>query len=242
VPVADLISPAASSTTGDESSCAGSSECRIALDTGITMAYREVGPSDGPAVILLHGFPDTGLAWSLVLPALTQRLPGYHLIIPDLRGLGESTLPAGPGCPASPATCFQPTEFARDIVAFMDARGISRASMVGHSVGTLVAQELGLNYPDRVDRLVLISTAATGQEPRVLAVRDQIIDGWWRSAFQAAGYVWPDDVYALNPSAAVTGYDDFVRTLLHDGWPLAGSSTRWSARTRRRGSVPGSVS
>jgi pimeloyl-ACP methyl ester carboxylesterase len=81
-------------------------------------------------------------------------------------------------------------------------------------MGTLVAQELGLSYPDRVDRLVLVSTAAAGQEPVVLSVRDQVIDGWWRGAFEAAGYVWPDDVYALNPSVAVAGYDAFVRALL----------------------------
>jgi len=149
-----------------------------------------------------------------VLTTLTRELPRYHIVVPDMRGLGNSTLPADPGCSADPASCFQPIDFARDIIAFMDARGIGHASIVGHSFGTLVAQELGLNYPSRVDRLVLVSTAAAGQEPLVLGVRDQIIEGWWRSAFQAAGYVWPDDVYSLNPSVAVSGYDDFVRELL----------------------------
>jgi len=210
-----VTSPAAAGhAQGVVPSCAGPSECTIALSTGITMAYREVGPPDGPAVILLHGFPDTGHAWDRVLPVLTQELPGYHIVIPDLRGLGDTSLPADPGCPADPAGCFQFIDMARDIIAFMDARGIDRASVVGHSVGTLVAQELGLNYPDRVNRLVLISTAATGQEPLVLSVRDQVLDGWWRPTFQAAGYAWPDDVYPLNPSVAVGGYDGFVRALL----------------------------
>ena len=192
----------------------GSAECTIALPTGVTMAYREQGRSHGPVVFLLHGFPDTGRSWDRVLPRLVQLLPGYDIIVPDLRGHGSTTLPSDPQCPTDPADCFRPIDFARDIVAFMDARGIGSASFVGHSMGTLVAQELGLSFPDRVRRLVLISTAADGQEPAVAALRDEVVNGWWQGAFTAAGYSWPDGVYSVNPSVAVDGYSDFVASLL----------------------------
>ena len=65
--------------------------------------------------------------------------------------------------PTAPASCFRPIDFAHDIVAFMDARHIRHATMVGNSFGTLVAQELGLSYPGRADKLVLIGTETDGQ-------------------------------------------------------------------------------
>jgi pimeloyl-ACP methyl ester carboxylesterase len=187
------------------------SKCTIDLSTGITMRYLEVGPSNGPALFLLHGYTDTSRSMTLVMNALHRLMPNLDIIDPDLRGHGQSSLPAGAGCPAAPDTCFQPIDFARDIVAFMDARHIRRATMVGHSMGTLVAQELGLSYPQRVDRLVLISTATDGQsEPPLFDLLDGLIDGVWEPAFLAAGYSWPDGVYDVSPAVAAPGFEDFL--------------------------------
>lgn len=186
-------------------------KCTIQLSTGITMRYLEVGPSNGPVVFLLHGYTDTSRSLTLVMNALHQLLPSLDIIDPDLRGHGQSSLPAGAGCPAAPDSCFQPIDFARDIVAFMDARHIRRATMVGHSMGTLVAQELGLSYPQRVDKLVLISTATDGQsEPPLFDLLDGLIGGVWEPAFLAAGYGWPDGVYDVSPAVAAPGFDDFL--------------------------------
>jgi pimeloyl-ACP methyl ester carboxylesterase len=189
-------------------------KCTIQLSTGITMRYLEAGPSDGPAVFLLHGYTDTSRSMAPVMNALHRLLPGLDLIDPDLRGHGASSLPADAGCPAAPDTCFQPIDFARDIVAFMDARHIARATMVGHSMGTLVAQELGLSFPQRVDKLVLISTGTDGQSEPAVGDLLGLVDGVWEPAFQAAGYSWPAGVYDVSPGVAAPDFDDF----LVDSW------------------------
>jgi len=204
---------AGSTASADErADCSSFSQpkCSILLSTGITMRYVEVGPSNGPVVFLLHGFTDTGRAWERVLPILQRLLPRHDIIVPDLRGHGSTSMPAGADCPAAPEACFEWGQFAADIIAFMDARHIPRAAVVGHSMGTLVAQELGLSSPRRIDGLVLVSTAAAGQEPAVGFVLNQIVEGLWQSAFLALGYSWPDGAYDLSPGVAVPGFRDFI--------------------------------
>ena len=186
-------------------------KCTIMLSTGITMTYHEVGPSNGPVVFLLHGYTDTSRSLSLVMQALHVLQPTLDIIAPDLRGHGGSSLPPGTGCPAAPDTCFRPIDFARDIVAFMDQRHIERASFVGHSMGTLVAQELGLSFSQRVNKLVLISTATDGaSEPPLGDLFYGLIGSVWEPAFLAAGYTWPDGVYSVPAGVAAPGFDDFV--------------------------------
>jgi pimeloyl-ACP methyl ester carboxylesterase len=174
------------------------------------MHYLEVGPTDGLAVFLLHGYTDASSSWSLVLPTLHRLSPDLDIIVPDLRGHGETSLPSDAKCPAAPQSCFEPIDFARDIIAFMDARHIHRAVMVGHSMGTLVAQELALSYPERVSRLVLVSTATDGNEPAVHFLLNYVVEGAWQSAFTAQGYAWPTDVYALSPAVAAPNFENFI--------------------------------
>jgi pimeloyl-ACP methyl ester carboxylesterase len=187
-------------------------KCSIQLSTGITMRYVEVGPRDGLTLFLLHGHTDTSRTWELVVPVLHELLPGWDIIAPDLRGHGQSSLPQGGSCPPQPESCFTWRQFAADIIAFMDVRHIRRAAIVGHSVGTLVAQDMGLDYPDRVSSLTLISTAATGQEPAVEGLLDGVIEGEWHADFTAAGYAWPNDPYNLSPGVLVPDYNDFIAT------------------------------
>ena len=220
-----MTAGATSALADDAVSCSdfNGSKCSIQLSTGITMRYVEVGPRDGPTVFLLHGYTDTSRTWELVVPVLHALLPGWNIIAPDLRGHGRSSLPQGGGCPADPESCFTWRQFAADIIAFMDARRIRRAAIVGHSVGTLVAQELGLDYPDRVSSLTLISTAATGQEPAVEGLLGGVVDGEWQADFTAAGYTWPNDVYNLSPGVAVPDYNDFI----DNDWVTSSVAAPW---------------
>jgi pimeloyl-ACP methyl ester carboxylesterase len=121
----------------------------VRLSTGIRMHYAEQGDPRGEVVILLHGYSDSWFSYSRVLPLLSDRYRVYAL---DLRGHGRSD---------RPATGYHMRDLAADVIAFMDAKGIVRASVVGHSMGSFVAQQVALTAPRRVSRLVLVASATT---------------------------------------------------------------------------------
>jgi pimeloyl-ACP methyl ester carboxylesterase len=132
------------------------------LATGIRMQYLEQGPADGPVLVMLHGFSDSSFSFSRLLPLIP---PSYRAFALDLRGHGDSDRPrAGYGM----------NELAVDVVAFMDALAVDRFTVIGHSMGSFVAQHVASLAPDRVERLVLIGSATNGQD---LVALDSIIAG-----------------------------------------------------------------
>jgi non-heme chloroperoxidase len=120
----------------------------VALPTGVRLRFVEQGDPDGMPVILLHGYSDTWYSFSRVLPLLSPRLHVYAL---DQRGHGESD---------KPATGYSMRELAADVLAFMDAVELPKATIVGHSMGSFIAQQVALAAPSRVEGLVLIGAAA----------------------------------------------------------------------------------
>lgn len=101
-------------------------------------------PSDAaPTVLLIHGVTASHLSW----PFVAERLPGARVVAPDLRGRGRSNELSGPAGLAA---------HARDMVAVLDALGIERVAVVGHSMGAFVALVLGDLYPERVSHVVLV--------------------------------------------------------------------------------------
>jgi non-heme chloroperoxidase len=119
------------------------------LETGVRLRYAEQGDAAGHPLILLHGYSDSSFSFSSVLPRLAADYRVYAL---DLRGHGGSD---------QPATGYTMRELAGDVLAFMDAKGLTRATVVGHSMGSFVAQQLAVTAPERVARLVLIGSATT---------------------------------------------------------------------------------
>ena len=119
---------------------------RIGLTTGPRLRYAEQGDRDGEAVVLLHGWPDSWFSFSRVLALLPA---GFRALALDQRGFGESD---------HPESGYRIEDFAADVVAFLDALGIERASLVGHSYGSFVARCVAINAPARVSRLVLIGS------------------------------------------------------------------------------------
>ena len=124
----------------------------VRLSTGIRMHYAEQGESRGEPIILLHGYSDSWFSFSRVLTPLARESRVYAL---DLRGHGKSD---------KPASGYQLADLAADVVAFMDAKGIERATVVGHSMGSFVAQQVALAAPRRVSRLVLVGSARSARD------------------------------------------------------------------------------
>lgn len=118
---------------------------RIALPNGISLAYVEMGESTGKPTVLIHGYTDNSRSWSLVAPFIKER----RLIAIDLRGHGKSD---------APACCYAYTDLANDAYLFLDAMGIEKADVIGHSLGSLTAQLLAAQHPEKIDKLVLISS------------------------------------------------------------------------------------
>jgi lipase len=148
-------------------------------------------PGDGPPVLAIHGITANHLAWGMVAP-----LVAGSVVAPDLRGRGGSGSLPGP---------FGMAAHAADCVAVLDALGIERAVVVGHSMGGFVASVLAHRHPSRVARLVLVD----GGAPLPLA------DG-------------VDVETALGPAVARLSMRFASNTEYHDFWRQHPSFTEWN--------------
>jgi haloacetate dehalogenase len=125
----------------------------------------------GPAVLLLHGFPQTHLMWRYVAPLLAR---SFTVICADLRGYGRS------GCPASSPdhAPYAKRAMAKDMVSVMGKLGYRRFSVAGHDRGGRVAYRLALDHPERVERLAVLDILPTA-------------DTWERADKKLTTAFWP---------------------------------------------------
>ena len=118
---------------------------------GTTIHVRSGG--HGPAVVLLHGYGESGDMW---VPLATELVKDHQVIVPDLRGLGLSAKPAGG---------FDKKTQAADVAGVMDALGATKADVVAHDIGNMVAFQVAARYPQRVRKLVVIDAPVPGVGP-----------------------------------------------------------------------------
>jgi len=121
---------------------------RTALPNGATLAYVELGDRAGRPVVLIHGYTDSARDWVPLAPYLSRDL---RLILIDIRGHGRSS---------KPECCYTRIDFAYDVKLLLDALGIRTADIVGHSLGSFIAQTLAEYWPERAGSVVLISSTA----------------------------------------------------------------------------------
>lgn len=119
------------------------------IKTNGTELYVRVG-GQGPAVVLLHGFGDTGEMWA---PIAAKLVANHTVIVPDLRGMGLS---------AHPDTGYTKANEARDIAGVMDALKVDKAQLVTHDIGNMVGYALAAQYPARISRWVAIDAPLPG--------------------------------------------------------------------------------
>jgi pimeloyl-ACP methyl ester carboxylesterase len=118
---------------------------------GATIHVRVGG--EGPAVLMLHGFGDTGDMWAPLAAALAQT---RTVVVPDLRGMGLSSHPEGG---------YDKKTQARDVARVLDILKIEKADVVAHDIGNMVAYAFAAQYPRRVVRLVLMDAPLPGIGP-----------------------------------------------------------------------------
>jgi non-heme chloroperoxidase len=182
-----LIPALASAQTPPEE--LGLSSHRVQLSTGVRLHYVEKGQGKGSVIIFLHGYTDSWRSFERNLPLVSER---FHVYALDQRGHGDSS---------RPACCYAQADFAADVIAFMDALKIRKATLVGHSMGSFIAHKVAVQAPSRVQRLVLIGSAPTsagnevilGLNEAVQALTDPI-DRQFVHDFQASTFYPPNGV------------------------------------------------
>ncbi|WP_203142132.1 alpha/beta fold hydrolase [Marinobacter mangrovi] len=172
-------------------------------------AYRESGPADGPVVVMIHGWPESSYCWAGVAEHLD---PGLRVIAPDLRGLGDSERTPG-------QEPYRKAALARDVMALLDTLEIDDFYLVGHDWGGIVAQEIALAIPDRVNKLVIMNIAIInnlkGNQEVIETVRSGSGSVYWYQHFLQT----PDLPEAMIPGNEETWLKHFLRTWSRDGFP-----------------------
>jgi pimeloyl-ACP methyl ester carboxylesterase len=119
------------------------------INTNGTALHVRIG-GKGPAVVMLHGFGDTGDMWA---PAAAALVKNHTVVVPDLRGMGLS---------AHPETGYTKKFQAVDIAGVMDALNIEKADLVTHDIGNMVGYALAVQYPARITKWVVIDAPLPG--------------------------------------------------------------------------------
>ncbi|MFI0237669.1 alpha/beta fold hydrolase [Streptomyces sp. NPDC016845] len=133
-------------STGDDSQVA----LQFRTVHGYRRAYRAAG--EGSAIVLIHGIGDSSATWN---PLIAQLARSHRVIAPDLLGHGASDRPRAD---------YSVAAYANGVRDLLGVLGIERVTLVGHSFGGGVAMQFAYQYPERVDRLVLVSTGGVGPQ------------------------------------------------------------------------------
>ena len=151
-----------SATASSVSATSGVRFGDIQLKTGVRLHYAQAGSGSAEVILFLHGYSDSWFSHSLVQPSLSS---SFVTFAPDQRGHGDSS---------RPEVGYAMANLASDMVAFLDAMGVRRATVVGHSMGSFVAQKLAIDHPDRVKRLVLVDSATTPVNEVMLGLQEYV--------------------------------------------------------------------
>jgi haloacetate dehalogenase len=178
-------------STNEEGLPAGFDDLRLSCTTvggGISLRLRAGG--SGPPLLLLHGYPETHLAWGLVAADLAE---DFTVVAPDLRGYGDSSKPA----PVPGHENYGKRAMAEDCIALMSRLGFDRFDVVGHDRGGRVAYRMALDSPGTVRRLTVMDVVPTGE---VWARADaRFALAYWHWGFLAQPHPIPERLIERDP-------------------------------------------
>jgi pimeloyl-ACP methyl ester carboxylesterase len=151
---------------------------RRVTTNGIDLVVHVAG--DGPAVVLLHGFPELAYSWRHQVPALVDA--GYRVVVPDQRGYGASEAPTDPHA-------YSMRTLVADVVGVLDALDVDEATVVGHDFGGVVAWHSAVYAADRVTAVASLCTphGPRGRTDIVESYRRRYGDSHYMSTFQTVG-------------------------------------------------------
>lgn len=178
---------------------------------GLHFDVRDQGPSDGPVVILLHGFPEDSSSWAAVAPRLHEQ--GLRTLAPDQRGYSADARPRA-------VRAYRQDELVEDVLALADAAGAERFHLVGHDWGGAVAWAVAIAAPGRVASLTVLATPHPAALRAAMVRSGQLLRSWYIGAFQMpglperflAGRVGSVMRRAGLPEAEARRYDERFRT------------------------------
>ena len=143
---------------------------------GVTLHAVVAGPTDGPVVVLLHGFPEFWYAWHKQIEPLAAA--GFRVIVPDLRGYNLSSKPWG-------VASYALEELVSDVVAIPDHLGQQKIFLAGHDWGAAVAWSAALTHPKRIAKLAVLNVPHPSVMRRYVYTRlPQTLRSWYIFFFQ----------------------------------------------------------
>ena len=181
----------------------------------VELNHRIEGPEGAPVLVMASSLGTTLEMWDAQAPALRER---FRLVRYDHRGHGGSPVPPGP---------YAMDDLGRDVLALMDRLGVERFSFCGLSIGGMVGMWLGSEAPERVERLVLLCTAARFDPPDawesraksvraggVDAVADAVLERWFTPAFREERpevLEWAGEMLRSSPPEGYAGCCEAIR-------------------------------
>jgi len=223
----------------------------------LDVAYAQMGPADGPVVILLHGWPYDIHSYAEVAPNLAAK--GYRVLVPYARGYGETRFLSD-----STTRNAEPAALAEDVIDFMDALHIQQAELAGFDWGARSADIVAALWPERVKALVTVSGYLIGsQESGATPLPPKAELQWWyqyyfatergrigydkyrhdfaKLIWQLASPKWSFDDVTFERSAAALNNPDQVAIAIHNyRWrlDLAKGETKYEAVEKRLAQFP----
>ncbi|WP_066658212.1 MULTISPECIES: alpha/beta fold hydrolase [unclassified Sphingomonas] len=167
---------------------------RIALPTGVELDVATAGDPAAPAIILLHGFPESHRTWRHQIPELAKT---HFVIAPDQRGFARSSKPEG-------VENYAADKPVSDLLALASHFGKERFVLVGHDWGGAIAWMAALQHPDRIERLVIVNA------PHPFVFQKSLFDDMGQRA--ASQYIRAFRNPALDAQIAAMGVDRFFDT------------------------------
>ena len=127
------------------------------LPNGVILPYLDQGPANAPAVVLLHGITDSCHSFEPIMAHMSGTL---RVLALTQRGHGDASTPDS----------YRLTDFAADLISFLDVLGLKQVVLLGHSMGAAIAQRFAIDHPERVSHLILVGAfTALGRNPACIS-------------------------------------------------------------------------